>query len=141
MSKRLAAIACAFSALALFACGAPFDGGGTAGVSAGETVTVRMEEFKFDPRDLDAPAAPFTVRVVNEGEVAHNWKVFRRDPTLRADQDPTKVRSVAGTDSLPPGERQTVRVDLRPGRYFIRSTIGNQDTLGMKGILRIRSRR
>jgi plastocyanin len=107
------------------------DDSGNGSASAPADLTVKMSEYKFDPRDVTvAPGA--VIRVTNEGEIAHNLKV-ERGP------DPRKeTQELTGTDSFLPGDSETLTVDLPRGRYAMVCTVPGHRELGMTGTFRVR---
>lgn len=84
-----------------------------------------MDEYLFEPQDLTSEGGRLRVRVANDGELAHNWKVFRGDV------------EVGGTETFQHGGRRTATLNLRPGTYKLSCTVGNHDDLGMSGELMI----
>jgi plastocyanin len=94
-------------------------------------LTVKMSEYEFQPRNVTVDRGA-TVRVTNEGEIAHNLKI-ERGP------DPNKeTQELAGTDSFLPGDSETLKVDLAPGRYAMVCTVPGHRELGMTGQIRVR---
>jgi plastocyanin len=118
-------------ALAGPGCGTERGGGGSATVEPNGRLTVRADEYIFKPQDITTSNGRFSVTVVNDGDLAHNWKVFKGS-TGKPDNER------AGTETFQHGERRTVRVALRPGTYRIVCTVGNHDDLGMAGKLVVR---
>jgi plastocyanin len=128
MIPRLLPIALACAALASTGCG----GGSDDGSAAPRTdLTVRMSDYRFQPRDLTvAPGA--TIRVTNDGEIAHNLKIERGpDPK-------DETQELTGTDSFLPGDSETLEVNLPRGRYAMVCTVPGHRELGMTGSLRVR---
>ncbi|MGI8632463.1 MAG: cupredoxin domain-containing protein [Solirubrobacterales bacterium] len=111
----------------LAGCGAPLGGGSEATVT-GDALTVRLTEYQFEPQDLTLPPRPIEVRVVNNGSLAHNWRIFRGD----------SEKQLVGTPTFQGGTQERLTVDLEPGTYTVRSTVGNQEELGMKGTIEVR---
>jgi plastocyanin len=127
MSVRLRPIVLAFVALAATGCGSSDDESATAGTD----LTVKMTDYRFQPRDVTvAPGA--TIRVTNEGEIAHNLKI-ERGPDAK-----DKTQELAGTDSFLPGDGETLEVSLPRGRYAMVCTVPGHRELGMTGSLRVR---
>jgi plastocyanin len=127
MRARLlpAALVCA-----LIAAGCGGDSGNGAD-AAGTDLTVRMSDYRFEPRDVTTrPGA--VVHVTNEGQIAHNLKIERGpDPKVR-------TRELGGTDSFLPGDSETLTVNLPRGRYAMVCTVPGHRELGMTGELRVR---
>ena len=123
--RLLAALSCA--ALVVAGCGG--DSGGSD--SAPADLTVNMTEYRFEPSDVTvSPGA--TIRVTNEGEIAHNLKVERGpDPK-------DETQELAGTDSFLPRDAESFQVRLPRGRYAMVCTVPGHRELGMTGRLRVR---
>jgi plastocyanin len=119
-----------FALLALLAgCGGDDDGSGgrTVTTAPGATVTVDAHEYSFDPDRLvlERPGG-VTIRLRNEGDLAHNLRVLR-------DGD-----DVGGTPSFPSGGTRTAKLRLAPGRYEYVCTVGDHAELGMTGELEVK---
>jgi plastocyanin len=125
--RRLAA---PFAILLLVAgCGGD-DGAGTSRsvtVDGGQTVTVKAHEYSFDPdRIVVRAAGPLTIRLENDGDLAHNIRV-RRDG-----------KEIGGTPSFPGGRTESARVRVVPGTYELLCTVGDHAELGMTGELEVK---
>ncbi len=127
MSPRLLTTLCC-AALVVAGCGGDSGGGSP---STPSDLTVRMSEYKFVPRAVTiAPGA--TIRVTNEGQIAHNLKIERGpDPK-------DETQELAGTDSFLPGDSETLEVNLPRGRYAMVCTVPGHRELGMTGTIRVR---
>jgi uncharacterized cupredoxin-like copper-binding protein len=86
---------------------------------AKHTVTATDFKFKIAPLPLKAGVNSFTV--INRGEATHNFKIVN-----------TKTRI------LNPGQRQTIKVTLKKGRYVVLCTVPGHAALGMKNTLVVR---
>jgi plastocyanin len=125
--RRLAA---PFAILLLVAgCGGD-DGAGTSRsvtVGGGQTVTVKAHEYSFDPdRVVVQGAGALTIRLENDGDLAHNIRV-RRDG-----------KEIGGTASFPAGRTESARVRLERGTYELLCTVGDHAELGMRGELEVK---
>src|SRR5918998_274490 len=101
--------------LALLGCGGGDDDEPTRTltVGAGETLQVAAREYSFDPnRVVVERAGAVTLRLDNEGDLAHNLRLRRNG------------EDVGGTPSFPGGRSQTASVRLRPGTYEMLCTVG-----------------
>ena len=128
MNLRLLAVTLVCSALLVAGCGGD-SGGDSPSTPADQTVV--MTEYAFQPRDVTV-AQGATIRVTNEGEIAHNLKI-ERGP------DPAKeTQELAGTDSFLPGDSENLEVGLPPGRYAMACTVPGHRELGMTGKLRVK---
>ena len=92
---------------------------------AASQVTVKMDEYEFEPSDVTVKRGG-TITVDNEGKIAHNLTVERGES------------KVAGTSTFLPPKSDSVKVDLKPGRYKIVCTVPGHAQLGMKGTLTVK---
>lgn len=101
--------------------------GNTVTVDAGAAVTVKAHEYAFDPdRVVVRGPGPLTLRLRNDGELAHNIRVRRGG------------EEIGGTPSFPPGRTESAKLRLRPGKYELLCTVGDHAELGMKGELEVK---
>lgn len=120
------ALAVVLCLLPLAACGGEERSGRTVTTPANSTVTVTGAEYSFDPSAVVVRGAgTLTIRLRNDGSLAHNIKV-RRDG-----------EQVGGTPSIPAGESVSVRLNLEHGTYELICTVGDHAELGMTGTLRV----
>lgn len=128
---RWPSTACAAWLAALASCGGGDDRPTrTARVSAGETVRVTAREYSFDPgRIVATGGGPLRFVLANEGDLAHNLKVFAGE------------RELGGTESFPAGQERTFRVAVPPGSYALVCTVADHRELGMEGELQVGPRR
>lgn len=90
------------------------------GTSFGKyTVTATDFKFKFAPAQFKAGANTFTL--VNRGEATHDFKISGKKTRI-----------------LNPGQRQTLTVTLKKGRYTVLCTVPGHAQLGMKNTLVVR---
>ena len=96
-------------------------------VDGGQTVTIKAREYSFDP-DLVVVkgAGELTIRLENDGDLAHNIRV-RRDG-----------EEIGGTQSFPAGRSESARVRLERGKYELLCTVGDHAELGMRGELEVK---
>lgn len=116
------------AALLLVACG----GGGQ---PATGDVIVDMREYSVKSSKDAISAGSLKILVRNVGSSAHDFKIIRSDlPSGQLPQEGGKAKEdgkVGETGELNPGGRQTVTVDLKPGKYiFICNVVGHYG-LGM----------
>jgi plastocyanin len=117
----------ALLALLLAGCGGDEEQARTVTTPANSTVRVVAEEYSFDPGSIVVSGAgTLTIRLRNEGSLAHNLKVRREG------------EQVGGTPSFPAGESGSARLNLEHGNYEILCTVGDHAELGMTGTLRVR---
>jgi plastocyanin len=99
----------------------------TVTVDQGGTVTIKAHEYSFDPdRVLVGAAGPLTIRLENDGDLAHNIRVRRAG------------KEIGGTPSFPGGRTESARVRLTPGTYEMLCTVGDHAELGMRGELEVK---
>ena len=124
--RRLLPLA-ALLLLAAGGCGDDDKPGRTVTVTAERPIPVVADEYSFDPETIVVRrAGRLTFALENEGDLAHNLRVFDGDD------------EIGGTDSFPGGETREATVDLEPGEYRLVCTVGNHEDLGMTGTLRVR---
>jgi plastocyanin len=96
-------------------------------VNPNSTLSVTADEYSFDPgRVVVRGAGPLTIRLRNDGELAHNLRVERDGEDL------------GGTPTFGGGETQAGRVNLEHGRYEMVCTVGDHAELGMTGELEVK---
>jgi plastocyanin len=101
--------------------------GRTVTTAPGTTVTVDAHEYAYDPDRLVVQRpGTVTIRLRNQGELAHNLRV-RRDG-----------EEIGGTPSFAAGGSRTAQLRLRPGKYEFLCTVGDHAELGMKGELEVK---
>jgi len=101
--------------------------GRTATVESGATLTVKAHEYGFDPdRVVVRGPGSLTLRLRNDGELAHNIRVRRGG------------EEIGGTPSFPPGRTESAQLRLRPGMYELLCTVGDHAELGMTGELEVK---
>jgi plastocyanin len=125
---RCLAALCA-SLLAFAACGGGDDEGGGRSVSVKPNSTLRVtaKEYSFDPDGVTvAGAGRLTIRLRNEGSLAHNLKLERDG------------EAIGGTPTFPGGETRSGTVNLEHGRYEMVCTVGDHAELGMRGDLEVK---
>jgi plastocyanin len=96
-------------------------------VEPNSTLTVVGTEYAFDPGAVTVSGAGrLTIRLRNEGELAHNLRLSRNG------------EEVGGTPTMPGGRTESGRVNLEHGRYEMLCTVGDHAELGMRGELEVR---
>jgi plastocyanin len=96
-------------------------------VNPNSTLRVTADEYSFDPgRVVVRGAGPLTIRLRNDGELAHNLRVERGG------------EDIGGTPTFGGGETQAGRVNLEDGRYEMVCTVGDHAELGMRGGLEVK---
>ena len=101
--------------------------GRTITTAPGATVTVAAHEYSFDPDRLvvERPGT-VTIRLRNEGDLAHNLRVLRNG------------KEIGGTPSFAAGGTRTAKLRLGAGKYEYLCTVGDHAELGMTGDLEVK---
>ncbi len=97
-------------------------------VDARQGVEVRAGEYFFDPETIvvDGGSGPLEITLENEGNLAHNLRVFAGEEEL------------GGTPTFAGGETRSGTVELDPGAYRFVCTVSDHEELGMVGDLEVR---
>jgi plastocyanin len=90
------------------------------GSSQTEALTATETNFKIKLDEDHIKAGSYTITVVNDGEATHNLAVEENGTTK------------ATSDSIGPGEKTTLKVDLDAGQYVFYCSIGNHRAMGME---------
>lgn len=93
------------------------------------TVALTLVDFRIRPQVVRAPRDSLTIRVVNEGRLAHALRIRGRSE----DRTLLKVPTL-----LPGSARARVGVRLPRGRWRLFCPLSNHEELGMHGTLVIR---
>jgi plastocyanin len=103
-------------------------------VPAGDrTVSLRLDEYRVLPTRITVPAGRVRIDARNVGRLTHNTAVVPFERTLGEEEE----REYARTPTAQPGDRVTVGVTLKPGKYRLICTIANHDNLGQYGELKV----
>jgi hypothetical protein len=86
-------------------------------------LVVALTEYRIAPETVRAYAGTLTITVRNVGTLTHNLVI-----SLGSQNE-------AFSPDLTPGGSTTMIVDLAPGRYTLRSTISEDQSLGLWGTL------
>lgn len=120
-------------------------GGGGAG---GPTLSIKMGEFFFGPKNTAAHAGPTTIEAPNEGSVEHELVVFKTNmdpaklPTEASgevnEEKMDKIAESAGEiPDVEAGEDKSAQFELTPGRYVIFCNLPGHYASGMYGTLTV----
>jgi uncharacterized cupredoxin-like copper-binding protein len=112
-------------------------GAATAPVSGGETVTVLLSSFSFDPEHIKLPAGkPVRLRLVNESDGGHNFSA----PAFFAASSFPPGSSAPTDGTVEVASHQTVEVPLvprQPGTYPLKCTHPLHALFGMTGAIEV----
>jgi plastocyanin len=125
---RRLAVPCAI-VLCLAGCGGDDDDAPVRSVTVNPNSTLEVvgDEYSFDPGEVVVRGAgPLTIRLRNDGDLAHNLRVERQG------------EDVGGTPTFPGGQTQSGRVNLEHGNYELICTVGDHAELGMTGTLQVK---
>jgi plastocyanin len=112
--------------LLVASCGGDDEKGRTVTAAANGSVRVVAKEYSFDPSDIVVRSpGTLSVTLVNDGSLAHNWKLFKEG------------RDLGGTPAFSSGQTKSAEVRVARGRYEFICTVGDHAELGMKGTLTV----
>jgi len=115
---------------------------------AGATLTIKMGDFYFSPKNATAKAGLTTIEAPNEGTMEHELVLFKTNmdpaklPTeANGDVDEEKVDEVAEEAGeiadVEPGETKSEKFKLTPGKYVMFCNIPGHYAQGMYGTLTV----
>ena len=87
---------------------------------AATTVTVQMKEFKFVLSKKSVPHGKVTLKLVNKGTIAHDFKIGTKKSAL-----------------VQPGKTGKLVVTLTKGKKKYLCTVPGHAAAGMKGVLKV----
>ncbi len=94
----------------------------------GRVLHLRLDEYRILPATVSVTAGTVRIVAVNRGRLTHNVVIQSR----RVDAHGQR-RVLGKTPTAFPGETVTGTAVLKPGRYRMISSIGNQKDLGQNG--------
>ena len=97
--------------------------GQTVRVGNSRHLVVALTEYRVTPETVRAYAGTLTITVRNAGTLTHNLVIS------------LGTQNEAFSPDLTPGTSTTMTVDLAPGKYMLRSTISEDQSLGLWGTL------
>ena len=105
-------------------------------------LTIKMSEFKFDPKDASATAGKLKISAPNEGKAVHELVL------LKTDADPAKLptkggkidesTSVGEIADVEPGATKSNDFDLKPGKYVMVCALPGHYEGGMYGSITVK---
>ena len=105
--------------------------------ASGQTVALRLDEYRVLPARVTVPAGRVRIVGRNVGRLTHNVAVVQFDRPLGEDEE----RQYARTPTAHSGEVVQTTVTLKPGKYRLVCTIANHDNLGQYGELKVEAPR
>lgn len=115
--------------------------------SSEKGIKVTLDEYSIRLASTSLSAGPQTFSVTDRGQIAHQFVLLRttREPDdLPVAKDGIVKLDTKGLDEvgqielLTPGQKQTLDVDLRPGRYVLICNIAGHYSSGMHAGFRVR---
>lgn len=100
----------------------------------GNRVEVTLQEFRIVPQSISVERGAIALVVRNEGDLVHNLHI----ETIVPRSSGRRARKILEIKAMQPGEVGRGTVTLAPGRYRWRSTLANDDDLGMYGDVEVR---
>lgn len=100
----------------------------------GNRVDVELREFSLTPQSVRIDKGNIAIYATNRGTQVHNLQIetiVQRSTDERAD-------NLMAIPAMRPGQTKSGNVTLRPGKYKWRSSIANDDDLGMYGYIEVR---
>jgi len=121
-----------------------------AGGGAGATLTIKMGDFYFAPKNATAQAGKTTLEAPNEGSVEHELVLFKTNmnpanlPTdANGEVDEEKLEQegaeeLGEIEEVEPGETGSKEFDLTPGKYVMICNLPGHYAQGMYGSLTVK---
>lgn len=100
----------------------------------GNRIDVQLREFALDPQSVSVKKGNIAVYATNEGTQVHNLQI----ETIVQRSTDEKSENLMAIPAMRPGETKSNNVTLPPGKYKWRSSIANDDDLGMYGYIEVR---
>ena len=100
----------------------------------GNRVEVTLREFALDPQSISVKKGNIAVYATNKGTQVHNLQI----ETIVQRSTDEKSENLMAIAAMRPGETKSNNVTLPPGKYKWRSSIANDDDLGMYGYIEVR---
>ena len=106
---------------------------GTVRSPAGQ-IDVELVEFALRPQSVSIRRGNIAVNATNRGAQVHNLQI----ETIVPRSTDEKAKLLLAIKAMQPGETASGNVTLAPGKYRWRSSIANDDDLGMYGVIEVR---
>jgi plastocyanin len=99
----------------------PIVAAATANAAPTARYTVNGLDFRFTGMPKTLKAGTHSITFVNRGEATHDFKIGTKKTRI-----------------LNPGQRQTIRVTLKKGRYTVICTVPGHRQLGMRQVVTVK---
>lgn len=100
----------------------------------GSTIRVELREFKMTPQSVSIRRGNVVVIATNRGAQVHNLQI----ETIVDRTSDDRAKPLLAIKAMQPGASASGNASLGPGRYRWRSSIANDDDLGMYGVIEVR---
>lgn len=100
----------------------------------GDRIKVELREFAMNPQNVSVKAGNIVIDATNRGSQVHNLQV----ETIVARSSDEKAKPLLQIQAMQPGATKSGNATLSPGQYRWRSSIANDDDLGMYGVIEVR---
>jgi hypothetical protein len=97
-------------------------------------IRVELREFKMTPQAVSIKRGNVSIQVTNRGALVHNLQI----ETIVPRSSDEKAEQLLAIKAMQPGASASGNVSLSPGKYRWRSSIANDDDLGMYGVIEVR---
>jgi len=110
--------------------------------AASHSLTVRMTEYAFDPKDAVAKAGKVTITAPNDGQISHELVVLKTDANPAAlpkmGDKVDESTSVGEIADVQPGATKKATLKLAPGKYAMVCALTGHYEGGMYGSLTVK---
>jgi len=110
---------------------------------SGGRATVRMSDFRFEPKALSAPAGKLRVTAKNAGKAPHEFVVIKTDkapnalPT-KSNGQASEAGAIGEIEEQAPGKSATHSFSLKSGKYVYICNVPGHYRSGMYGKLTVK---
>ena len=113
--------------------------------AGGETLTIKMNEYNFIPKDAKAKSGTVTIDAENVGQMTHELVLAKSnlDPAKLPTEDNGEVNEealdvVGEAPDVAPGDTGSFSADLEPGSYVMVCNLPGHYAAGMYGSLTVK---
>lgn len=117
----------------------------TAPAAGGETLSIKMDEYKFIPADATAKAGSVTIDAENVGNMPHELVLAKSDldpaklpTTSNGEVDEEALDVIGEAPDVAPGDTGSFSADLEPGSYVMICNLPGHYAAGMYGTLTVK---